>query len=100
MKNTILVSFLILIAYIMGNGITYGKPDGRQKEKFPLEGCPKGGVEKDWKQKALFPYYLLPKNRKLTQRARELRKAGVLSEVVFWKAFKDKRSLGWDIDRQ
>ncbi|GAN32668.1 MAG: DUF559 domain-containing protein [Candidatus Brocadia sp. AMX2] len=36
----------------------------------------------------------------MQERAKELRKQGILSEVVFWKTFKDKKKLGWDIDRQ
>ncbi|OOP57393.1 MAG: hypothetical protein AYP45_03490 [Candidatus Brocadia carolinensis] len=86
----------------------------------PLEGCPKGGVDKGWQAKpdgvdslqltsvspaswqknSLFPFWTLPKNRTLQERSKELRKQGILSEVVFWKTFKDKKKLGWDIDRQ
>ena len=29
-----------------------------------------------------------------------MRKAGNLAEVVFWQSFKNKRQLGFDIDRQ
>ena len=60
------------------------------------------GVEKtpSWQAKSLFPFWKLPKNKKLQDRAKKLRKAGNLSEVLFWKAFKDKKKLGWDIDRQ
>jgi len=83
------------------------KSDG--VESSPLEGCPKGGVESlhakptslpSWQKNSLFPFWTLPKNHKLKERAKELRKQGILSEVVFWKAFKDKKKLGWDIDRQ
>ncbi len=42
----------------------------------------------------------LPRNPKLKQRARELRKAGVLSEVIFWQAVNRKQFLGLDFDRQ
>ncbi|MDG6027864.1 MAG: DUF559 domain-containing protein [Candidatus Brocadia sp.] len=90
----------------------------------PLEGCPKGGVDTSplegwqakpdgvdslqtthsslasWQKNSLFPFWTLPKNRTLQERAKELRKQGILSEVVFWKTFKDKKKLGWDIDRQ
>ena len=31
---------------------------------------------------------------------KDLRKAGNLSEVIFWQTFKDKQKLGFDIDRQ
>ncbi|OGI45671.1 hypothetical protein A2121_03045 [Candidatus Nomurabacteria bacterium GWB1_40_6] len=42
----------------------------------------------------------MPKNKLLTERAKELRRAGNLSEVLFWQTFKDKNKLGFDIDRQ
>jgi len=42
----------------------------------------------------------LPFNPKLKDRARELRKAGVISEVLFWNAVKNKKFLGFDFDRQ
>jgi very-short-patch-repair endonuclease len=50
--------------------------------------------------KTLFDFLNLPKNPALKQRAKELRHAGVLSEVLFWQAFNNKKILGWDIDRQ
>ncbi len=61
----------------------------------PLEGwlCE---TKTGWK----YNYSKLPKNPKLKSKAKELRKAGVLSEVLFWLAFKDKKLLGYDIDRQ
>ena len=42
----------------------------------------------------------LPFNPKLRQRARELRKAGNLSEVLFWNQVKNKKFLNLDFDRQ
>ncbi len=45
-------------------------------------------------------WYELPKNPKLKERARELRKAGILSEVIFWNAVKNKQFLNLDFDRQ
>ena len=42
----------------------------------------------------------LPTNPKLKERARELRKQGVLSEVLFWNEVKRKKFLGLDFDRQ
>jgi very-short-patch-repair endonuclease len=48
----------------------------------------------------IYNYSKLPKNPRLKTKAKELRKAGVLSEVLFWLAFKDKNLLGYDIDRQ
>ena len=52
------------------------------------------------REKSLFDYWALPKNLNLLDKAKQLRKAGVLSEVIFWSSFKDKSKLGWDIDRQ
>ncbi len=82
------------------------KPDGVDSSLRP---CPTGGVDSlpakptplpSWQKNSLFPFWTLPKNHKLQERAKGLRKQGILSEVVFWKAFKDKKKLGWDIDRQ
>jgi len=45
-------------------------------------------------------WYNLPYNKTLKQRAKELRKAGNLSEVLFWQQVKNKKFLGLDFDRQ
>lgn len=98
-----------------------------QTQNFPLEGWPaepagvevnkhtnsqfpsggvacqrQGGMDPlpEWKKRSLFPFWNLPKNKSLESKAKELRKTGVLSEVLFWKAFNNKKLLGWDIDRQ
>ena len=42
----------------------------------------------------------LPSNSQLKQRARELRKQGILSEVIFWNEVKRKKILDLDFDRQ
>ena len=42
----------------------------------------------------------LPYNPALLNRARKLRKAGVLSEVVFWRQVRGKSFYGIDFDRQ
>lgn len=42
----------------------------------------------------------LPKNKDLLSKARALRKAGVLSEVLFWKQVRNKTFHGLDFDRQ
>ncbi|MBK2094175.1 endonuclease domain-containing protein [Francisella philomiragia] len=42
----------------------------------------------------------LPYNPKLKQRARELRKAGNLSEVLFWNIVKSKKFLSLNFHRQ
>src|SRR3989344_9333384 len=53
-----------------------------------------------WDPKSLYPYWEIPKNKLLADRAKDLRKAGNLPEVLFWQTFKDKKKLGFDIDRQ
>lgn len=53
-----------------------------------------------WDPKSLYPYWEIPKNKLLAERAKDLRQAGNLSEVIFWQTFKDKSKLGFDIDRQ
>ncbi|MCL2421818.1 MAG: DUF559 domain-containing protein [Defluviitaleaceae bacterium] len=45
-------------------------------------------------------YSALPYNPKLRQRAKELRKAGNLSEVLMWKRLHKKQFKGYDFDRQ
>ncbi|MBK9952619.1 MAG: endonuclease domain-containing protein [Candidatus Competibacteraceae bacterium] len=45
-------------------------------------------------------YLSLPYNPALKQRARELRRAGNLSEVLLWNHLKNKQFLGLDFDRQ
>jgi very-short-patch-repair endonuclease len=53
-----------------------------------------------WNPESLYPYWEIPKNKLLTDRTKELRKAGNLAEVIFWQTFKDKKKFGFDIDRQ
>ncbi len=65
----------------------------RLKSKHPSRG-------ELWDPKSLYPYWKIPKNKLLTDRAKDLRRAGNLSEVIFWQTFKDKKKLGFDIDRQ
>jgi very-short-patch-repair endonuclease len=55
---------------------------------------------KDWRKNSLFPYWEIPKNKLLIERAKGFRKRGVLAEVLFWQTFKDKKEIGYDIDRQ
>lgn len=47
-----------------------------------------------------FDYRNLPRNDSLKNKARELRRAGNLVEVIFWQNFKKKQEIGFDIDRQ
>jgi very-short-patch-repair endonuclease len=43
---------------------------------------------------------LLPKNKELLARSRSLRKEYILSEVIFWKAVRNKNFFEIDFDRQ
>ena len=64
----------------------------------PSEGWqaqPDGVVKRNTKS-----YKSLPYNRALRERARELRKAGMLHEVLLWKHLNKKQFLGLDFDRQ
>ena len=45
-------------------------------------------------------YNRLPYNASLKERARELRKAGMLSEVLLWQQLNKKSFKGYDFDRQ
>ena len=45
-------------------------------------------------------YHLLPFNPKLKERARQLRRAGNLSEVLLWNQIKGNQLQGLDFDRQ
>ncbi len=91
------------------------KGDGLESTEFPsLRGAEeRGGVEvplrkyekeildwPSWWQHSLFPYWNLPKNNDLTENAKKLKKAGILSEVKFWQSFKNNKQFTFDIDRQ
>jgi very-short-patch-repair endonuclease len=67
----------------------------------PLEGwkSQSGGVFFSTKTK-FTQYTELPYNPKLKAKAQKLRKAGVLSEVLFWNCVKNKKLLGLDFERQ
>src|SRR5690606_18524760 len=70
----------------------------------PVEGWSKTGVVPNPRIKELSRnsknYFSLPYNPKLKERARELRKAGNLPEVLFWNQVKNNQFKGFDFDRQ
>lgn len=70
------------------------------KNSPPVEGCQlqADGVVK--KKRSYIKYLELPYNPKLRQRAKELRKARNLSEVLLWNQLKRKQFEGYDFDRQ
>ena len=51
-------------------------------------------------EKRVPSWYEIPKNPRLKERAKELRKAGILSEVIFWNVVKNKQFMSLDFDRQ
>ncbi|UXP31146.1 DUF559 domain-containing protein [Reichenbachiella agarivorans] len=84
-------------------------PEGEVFNSPPLEGCPQGGVvhtapDKSSQDKVVKRnaknYFSLPYNPALKERAKALRKAGNLSEVLFWNEVKRKQFKGLDFDRQ
>ena len=67
---------------------------GKILENSPfVKGCPP-------KVDRVVKWYELPYNPSLKNKARELRKAGNLSEVLFWNQVKNRKFLGLDFDRQ
>jgi len=70
----------------------------------PLEGCPQDGVVESTTQKSknrnTKTYKSLPYNPKLKDRAKALRKAGNLAEVLFWQQVHKGKFKGFDFDRQ
>ena len=75
-------------------------PPRLAKASHPSRGESNSEKGELWNPKFLYPYWEIPKNKLLISRAKELRKAGNLSEVLFWETFKDKKKLGFDTDRQ
>jgi len=55
---------------------------------------------KGWHSEGMTGYSKLPYNPELKQKARDLRKAGNLSEVLLWNELKQKKMLGLDFTRQ
>ncbi len=81
----------------------------------PLEGCPNGGIEfrvpKSQQAKPriisinnipIIRYFVenLPYNPSLSKLARDKRKAGILSEVLFWQQVHKRLFHEIDFDRQ
>lgn len=64
--------------------------------KFPST----GGVAESRGGRNSSNYFSLPYNPALKERARALRQAGNLSEVLFWNEVKNKQFKGFDFDRQ
>ncbi|MDR1371991.1 MAG: DUF559 domain-containing protein, partial [Dysgonamonadaceae bacterium] len=75
-------------------GVPEGR-GGRYTGEQPPPAPSKGGEFRNSQN-----YMQLPYNPNLKTRARELRKAGILSEVLFWNRVKNKQFKGYDFDRQ
>lgn len=79
-------------------------PKGGVVDSNSMKDCPKGGVV-DYFMVNNTPVYKrytpnLPYHPNLKLRARELRKAGILSEVLFWQVVHQGHFWGIDFDRQ
>ena len=90
----------------------------REKNSPLKEGCPIGrggpedanrtspedtkhdGPEESRPNRISKGYFSMPYNPKLRQRARELRRAGNLVEVLLWNQIKNHQFKGYDFDRQ
>ncbi|TVR78699.1 MAG: HsdR family type I site-specific deoxyribonuclease [Saprospirales bacterium] len=66
----------------------------------PLEGLHRPEGDDGVVKRASKNYFNLPYNPDLKDRARKLRKAGNLPEVLFWNQVKNKQFKGFDFDRQ
>ena len=81
-----------------------------QKLNFTSESSSDNSPREGWQNEVLTgcystyqrtqKYKSLPYNPKLKQRAKDLRKAGNLSEVIFWNLVKRKQFLSLDFERQ
>ena len=70
------------------------------EEQFPSQGGVAAQADGVVKSRNTQNYLSLPYNAELTERAKELRKAGNLSEVLLWNQIKNKQFKGLDFDRQ
>ena len=70
------------------------------QKRYQSEDFDNSPFQKGYQSEGLTGYSKLPYNPKLKERARELRKAGNLSEVLLWNELKQKKMLGFDFTRQ
>lgn len=83
-------------------GLTFTK-ENSNKNSPPLEGCPTGGVViTTINNTPIFRKIIenLPHNPALNKLARDKRKSGILSEVLFWKQVRKGSFHKIDFDRQ
>ena len=76
------------------------KPDGVFITYKDSQTKPDGVLEENNNKGIYKTYKSLPYNPKLKERAKQLRKAGNLSEVLFWNQVKRKKFLALDFHRQ
>lgn len=107
--NTHITELTIDGNYIIGKSSYENFPLPLVGNSPPSEGCPQDGVVKKAVQPQIFinktqiilnPILVLPYNPKLKQRARELRQAENLSEVLFWMQVTKGGFHKIDFDRQ
>jgi very-short-patch-repair endonuclease len=89
---------LIISYYAVNKAIESTLIAAGTKNSPPLEGwrTQSDGVVKRGSRN----YFDLPYNKNLKERAKVLRQAGNLSEVLFWNQVKNKQFKGYDFDRQ
>src|SRR6056297_338919 len=75
-------------------------PGTAESNSPPSEGCHQQSADDGVVKRASKNYFKLPFNPNLRQRARQLRRAGNLAEIVFWNRVKSKQFKGFDFDRQ
>ncbi len=82
--------------YAVNRAVESTKRASGYLQKFPSQ----GGVVEDRGGRNSKNYFSLPYNPALEDKAKELRQAGNLSEVLFWNQVKNKQFKGFDFDRQ
>jgi very-short-patch-repair endonuclease len=96
---------VVKLKYILNSPLE-GCPEGgveikKSAEHSPIEGCSEqSGVEINKKIIKLNPTKNLPQNPNLRDLAKQNRKAGVLSEVLFWQQVHKGKFHDLDFDRQ
>jgi len=75
-------------------------PGTGESNSPPSEGCHQPWADDGVVKRASKNYFKLPFNPNLRQRARQLRRAGNLAEIIFWNRVKKKQFKGFDFDRQ
>jgi type I site-specific restriction-modification system R (restriction) subunit/very-short-patch-repair endonuclease len=88
------------------DGVVFPSTEGWQRTLTgwyyspPVEGWSLSENQTPYTKRSFSNFKNLPYNPALKERAKELRKAGNLPEVIFWKKVRNKSFKGLDFDRQ